>query len=239
MIRVILIFFCLLTSAQDRTKPVLFVDWDMEQYGNIESYKTVRSTSFHVNQLRLESNAKLVPVPDPPEEVENAPAGKALYFDGNQSRCSRSMYNWNTKRAFDMRFWVRPARPEPTGSQTIFDMPRAWEVAWKEGTLNLNIFYRDKSTTLSLPCEAEVWSEVFISYRTSGEVVLKVDGREVKKKLAVGDEMNKVDLPIRVGTNSFFERPFHGYLDNVHFQSVFEEKRGNPLTVDKNWGRFL
>lgn len=237
------IFFFALTlvvSAQDRTKPVVFFNWDMEEYGQIERYRTVKNNGFpYVNQLRLESNPKLLPVVEPPEEAKNAPAGKALFFDGKQTRCSRSMYNWNTKRAFDMRFWIRPARPEPTGAQTVFHMPRAWEVAWKDGTLSVHVFFRDKNVTLELPCEADVWSEVALSYRTTGEIVLEVDGKKSEHKLKPGDEMNKVDLPIRIGTNSFFERPFRGYLDNVHFQSFFEKKRGNPLKMDKNFGRFL
>jgi hypothetical protein len=238
--------FCLslllaaVATAQDRTKPVVFCNWDMEQYGKLEKYRTVKNKGFpYVNQLRLESNPALMPVIDPPKDAENGPTGKALFFDGSQTRCSRSMYNWNTKRAFDMRFWIRPTRPEPTGAQTVLQMPRAWEVAWKAGDLSLHIFYRDKNLTLKLPCEADVWSEVSVSYRTTGEIVLEVDGQKSERKLDPGDEMNKVDLPIRLGTNSFFERPFRGYLDNVHFQSFFEKKRGNPLKLDKNFGRFL
>ena len=239
MLRLLLIFICLGACAQDRTKPVLFINWDMERYGDVDEKRTARSEVYHVNQLLLESTPKLLPVTDPPEEVENGPSGQALFFDGKQNQPCRSIYRWNTKRAFDMRFWIRPARPEPIGSQTVFDMPRAWEVAWKDGQLHLHIFFRNKNTTLTLPCEADVWSEVFISYRTTGEIVLKVDGQEAKKKLSPGDEMNKVDLPIRVGANSFRERPFRGYIDNVNFQSIYEKKRGNPITLDKKWGDFL
>ncbi|MFT5131363.1 MAG: hypothetical protein ACI8W8_004999 [Rhodothermales bacterium] len=242
MMRTFLVFIALTLAAhaQNRKKPVVFCNWDMEQYGSIEKYRTVKNNGFPiVNQLRLESNPTLMPVVDPPADAKNGPAGKALFFDGSQNRCSRSMYNWHTKRAFDMRFWIRPIPPEPTGAQTVLQMPRAWEVAWKAGELSLHVFYRDKSVTLKLPCEADAWSEVAVSYRTTGEIVFAVNGEEVKRKLKPGDEMNKVDLPIRLGTNSFFERPFRGYLDNVHFQSFFEEKRGNPLIMDKNFGRFL
>jgi len=227
------------TTPALHPKSIVFIDWRMNQEGTIPEVRSVQNESYSVNQLRLESTAKLVKLPKTKQELgKDGPSDRVLYFDGKQSKASRCMYNWNSKRPFALTFWVN-IEQELKYSQTVFSVFKAWDVIWHKNKIEAHIYHKDEITVLSLPCPVGEWHQVTLSYGTTGAVLFGANGRTKKIQFAPGQSMNVHERPIRVGANAFSSRPINGSLDNVRLVVPWEVKRGNPRSFSKDFGRHL
>lgn len=218
-----------------------FIDWRMDALElTKDGPRGVRNERFRVNRLILPGSARLAEAPEAPEsEHADRPSGKALYLDGHQGRACEGVYPWESQRPFDLSFWLLLTEPPPSGGQVVFSVTGAWELVWDGGVLTAHVYHRGRVSRVQLACPTGSWQRVTLQYRTTGKFRLTVGEKERAHQLAVGQEMDVVKRPIRIGANAFNSRRLSGFIENVTLLVPIEAKRGNKHKFGKDFGRHL